>query len=870
MPEFSSHYEETLMLTGACGAILRLAQAYKPHPLPGDRPHYAPDKAATVRHIKLEIALDVPNKSVSGVCSTTLIPINDGLTSVEFDAVEMSVESVTLDGGISLPFELDDNRLQVRLPKPRSAGQPFTLAVRYSATPRRGLYFVGPDAGYPDRPVQVWSQGQDEDSRHWFPCYYDFPNQKATSEMVVTVPEAFFVLSNGALLETRQDATAKTKTYHWRLDVPHSCYLMSLAAGEFSEIRESTEGVPVLYYVQKGREEEARRTLANTPDMVKFFGDKLGVPYPYNQYAQVFVADFIFGGMENTTATTLTDTVLHDERAHLDYSADSLVAHELAHQWFGDLITTRDWAHAWLNEGFATYFDALYKEHHQGEDEFHNWMRGVAQTYFSEDPSHYRRPLVSNIYHQPIDLFDRHLYEKGALVLHMIRYLLGDGLFWKSLNHYLNKHRAQNIMSLDFQRAIEEATGRNLEWFFQEWVYNAGYPEFKVDYAWEEAPKTAKLTVTQTQSQEEQTPIFRMPIDVEFMTGSGSLVRRVEVSEKEHTFYLPLDERPLVVRFDAKGWVLKKLEFTRPEEMLVHQIKHAADALGRIEAAQELGALGTAKAIQALAETLQTDSFWGVQAEAARALGSIRSQAALDGLLQSLTVQNPKARRAVVQSLGEFRDESAAEALLSVMEKGDTSYYVEADAGKSLGKTRSPGAFAALERAAEKSSFGEIIRALALEGFAELADERAIPLALSWARYGRPQQARSAAISALGRLAKYTGEKDKEEIRDALVQLLDDPWLRVKLTAVAALEEMKDTKAIPALERLAQADLDGRVQRRAREAVAAIRQGQDRGDDVKKLREDLDRALKENRELRDRLDRLEVRVNGGGGGGFSS
>ena len=191
MPESLSHYEETLMLSGTCGAVLRLAQTYKPHPLPGDKPHYAPDKAAIVQHIKLEIALDVPNKSVSGVCTTTLVPINDGLASVEFDAVEMSVESVALGGGTSLPFELDDNRLRVRLPEPCPAGQPLTLAVRYSATPRRGLYFVGPDAGYPDKPVQAWSQGQDEDSRHWFPCYYDFPNQKATSEMVVTVPEDF-------------------------------------------------------------------------------------------------------------------------------------------------------------------------------------------------------------------------------------------------------------------------------------------------------------------------------------------------------------------------------------------------------------------------------------------------------------------------------------------------------------------------------------------------------------------------------------------------------------------------------------------------------------------------------------------------------
>ena len=861
MAEIQSHYEETLLLTGACNSALRLMQQYTPHPLPGDRPHYAPDKVARIQHIRLDITLDVSNKRVAGECATTLIAINDGLQSVDFDAVEMTIESVTLPDGTALAYEYENERLRVHLPSPQAAGAPFTLAVRYAAAPRRGLYFVAPDDAYPDKPAQVWSQGQDEDSRHYFPCVYDFPNQKATSEMLVTVPEEFYVLSNGTLQDTREDILAKTKTYHWRMDVPHSCYLMSLAAGEFSEVRADADGVPVLYYAQKGREEEVRRTLANTPDMVRFFGEKLGVPYPYSQYAQVFVADFIFGGMENTSATTLTDTVLHDERAHIDYSADSLVAHELAHQWFGDLVTTRDWAHAWLNEGFATYFDALYKEHHEGEDEFRYWMQGVAQTYFSEDPGHYRRPLVSNVYHEPIDLFDRHLYEKGALVLHMVRYLLGDDLFWKSMNHYLTKHRAQNVVTLDFMRAIEEATGHNLEGFFQQWVFSAGYPEFKVDYSWEDSLKAAKLTVKQTQSQEQQTPIFNTPIEVEFTMESGAVTQNVEVSEKEHTFYFPLSDRPRTVRFDPKGWVLKKLDFSKPKEMLLHQLSHSPDALGRIEAAQGLGKLGPADAIAALGDALRHDAFWGVQVEAAKALGAIRSQVALNALLDGAMTHHPKARRAVVQALGEFRDPAAAEALAMLVEKGDASYFVEAEAGRSLGKTRAEMSLQTLEQLLNRPSHGEVIRVLALEGLAELGDARGIAIARDWTKYGKPQQARAAASIALGRLAKYGDEKDREVIRDTLVQLLQDAWLRVKLSAISALEELKDPKAVPSLERLAQADLDGRVQRRAREAADALRRGTHRDDDVKKLRDDLDRAIQENRELRDRLDRLETRID---------
>ena len=803
MPEFASEYEQTLHLAGACGAGLRLsgvgapADGYKPHPLPGDKPHYAPDKTATVQHIKLAITLDIPAKRISGTCSTTLAPVVDGLTVVEFDAVEMEVQAVTLDSGAQpVPHDQTGGKLRVQLPGPQSMGQPFTLNVRYAAAPRRGLYFVAPDAAYPHKPVQVWSQGQDEDSRHWFPCF-DFPHQKATSELVVTVPEDLYVLSNGALVATEDDVGAKTKTYHWRQDVPHSCYLITLAAGDFSEIQERADGVPVLYYVQRGREEEARRTLANTPDMVQFFAEKLGVPYPYNKYAQVFVADFIFGGMENTTATTLTETALLDERAHLDYTMDSLVAHELAHQWFGDLLTCHDWSHGWLSEGFATYFDALYKEHHEGEEEFRYWMANVAQAYFAEDPGRYRRPLVSNVYHEPIDLFDRHLYEKGALVLHMVRYLLGDALFWRSMHHYVTEHRAQSVVTLDLQRAIEEATGRNLEGFFQQWVYSAGYPEFKVEYSWEEEQKAAKLKVTQTQSTQQSTPVFRMPVDVEFTTAAGTEVRRIGVSEKEHTFYLPLPEKPLSVRFDPQNWVLKKLEFDRPKELLLHQLKNAPDALGRIEALQGLGKLGDAEAIRALTESLLRDPFWGVQAEAAKALGSVRAQAALEGLLLGMDLPHPKARKAVVQALGEFRDEPAAAALSSVAERVDASYFVEAEAGRALGKTRSASAFETLERVMGKTSYNEVVRSAALDGLAELGEERAIPLALAWTRYGQAQATRPAAVTALGKLSKIGNDKDKEEIRDALTRLLDDPWLRVKLSAMSALEELKDARASP-------------------------------------------------------------------------
>ena len=847
-----------------CGGVFgsSAAGAQRPFALPGDTPHYARDRVVDVQHIRLEITIDPERKRIEGTAQTTFVPINDGVSHVEFDAVELEIADVRVSPkSARARYSYDGGKLRIELSGQRKAGERITTSVRYSATPRRGLYFVGPDEAYPDKPLHIWSQGQDEDSRHWFPCF-DFPNELATSEVIVTVPKPLTAVSNGELVRVREQRTSRT--YHWRQSTPHVAYLLSVAAGEFSEVRARAGSVPLQYYVAKGRTADARRALGRTPDMVRFFSERIGIPYPYAKYAQVVVADFIFGGMENVSATTLTDSILHDERAHPDMidPCDSLVAHELAHQWFGDLLTCRDWAHGWLNEGFATYFDALFTEHKDGVDRFRFVMRSDADIYKRDDGARYRRPIVSNTYNEPIDLFDRQFYEKGACVLHMLRYHLGDDLFWKAIRHYAQKHRGRNVTTPDLQRAIEEATGRNLDNFFDEWVYGAGHPSFTVAYEWDDGAKQAKVSVKQTQSSDQNTAdVFHTPIDIDFRWERGGQSFRVQLSEREHSFYFPLPQKPKLVRFDPGGWLLKNVEFKRNPEMLIYALERDDDVLGRIDAAKELAKLATKESIAALRRAVLRDAFWGVQAEAARALGSIGSPEALEGLLGCLRVSHSRARRGVVAALGEFRDEppahrgaDAAAALERLLRRGDPSYYVEAEATAAIGKTRSARAFAALERALEKSSHNEIIRVRAFEGFAELRDERALPIVIEWTRYGKPYQARDAATMCLGRLGRYVEKKDP--IVDRLVELLDDPGLRTKLAAIGALEALGEDRAVSALGRLAARDLDGRIVRRCREVSARLREGKDKGEEVKKLREELDKLREEQRSMKDRLEKL--------------
>ncbi|HWO94648.1 MAG TPA: M1 family aminopeptidase, partial [Dehalococcoidia bacterium] len=626
-------------------------------------------------------------------------------------------------------------------------------------------------------------------------------------------------------------------------------------------VADSLDGLPVPYYVEPGREDDARRAFGRTPEMIRFFQERIGVPYPYEKYAQVAVADFIFGGMENTSATTMTDTILYDERAAIDMDRDSLVAHELAHQWFGDLLTCKEWAHAWLNEGFATYFDLLFLEHHKGQDEFAYGRFQNATVYFGEDSGHYRRPIVQRVYHEPIDIFDRHLYEKGSLVLHMLRYVLGDELWWKAIRHYTTKHAQGVVSTPDFQRAIEEATGRNLDQFFDQWVYKGGHPEYKVSWSWDDETRVATLNVSQQQKTDDLTPVFAMPFAVDFRSGEQSREFRVMVDQAEQTLHFPLDWRPDMVRFDPGNHVLKTLDFDKPVDELIRQLDHDPDPMGRIHAALALGKKGGTKATEALAACVRSDAFWGVRAEAAKALGSMRTEAALTALAALSTVEHPKARRGVVRALGEFRhSERAAHALLPLLQS-DPSYFVEGEAALSLGKTRSVRAYDAITAAFAKESYNETIRVMACSGLAELRDERAIDFLLGWVPYGKPQQVRSAAISALATLGGHVIER-KKEIADALIGLLNDPWLRTRLAAADALGKLGDGAALGPLDEYASRELDGRGVRIAREAMAAIREGTSRDDELRKLREDLDRSMAENRDLRSRLDKIEAQLNG--------
>ena len=452
---------------------------HKSFELPGARPHYTPDRPGQVEHISLDLTLNIPNRSYEGVCKIRLNPVRDEIERLTLDAINLQIKSVKV-GNDMQAFDYDGEQLYVQLKQPTTAGKAITLAIAYQVdNPQRGIYFVGPDQYYPDKPIQVWTQGEDEDSRFWFPCF-DYPGQLSTSEIRVRVPKPYLAISNGELLSTEE--VGDDQIYHWSQKQIHPTYLMTLAVGDFSVIQDYWKDLPVTYYVEKRRQQDAKRTMGKTPQMIDFFSDLFGYAYPYPKYAQVCVDDFIFGGMENTSTTLLTDRCLLDERAALDNrSAESLVAHELAHQWFGDLLVINHWSHAWVKEGMATYSEVLWTNQEYGPDDAAYYRLNEARSYLSEDKSRYRRPMVTHIYREAIELYDRHIYEKGACVYHMIRTELGDTLFWRAIQTFVRNHAHCTVETIDLIRTIEQVTGRNLRFLFDQYVFRGGHPRLQGD-----------------------------------------------------------------------------------------------------------------------------------------------------------------------------------------------------------------------------------------------------------------------------------------------------------------------------------------------------------------------------------------------------
>ncbi len=781
----------------------------------GKSPQYAPDRTFDTTHIRIELDFDLKKRAAKGACDTHFTALEDKLKKIELDAAGMKILKVTDGRGHALPHKHKDDKLEITLPRTLALGETGLARVEYRIEdPEVGLHFVAENSPNA-RGAQVWSHGEPEDSRYWFPCH-DAPHEKATSEVVAVVPAGYMAVSNGVLVSRSKGPRAGTETFHWRMERPHAPYLICVCVGRFSEIKEQWEDVPVAYYCEKGREADARRGFGKTPAVLDFFSKKLGVRYPYARYAQVAVSEFP-GGMEHTTCTTQTDVALIDERAALDTDFDGLVAHELAHQWFGDLLTCKDWSHAWLNEGFATYFESLFTEHDKGADEFRYEMSKYARSYFHEDESRYRRPIVTKEFKYPWVLFDRHLYEKGGAVLHMLRRHLGDEVWWRAIGHYVETHKDGVVETQDLVESIRQSTGKNVQPFFDQWIYRSGYPAFRLQHRWDAKAKTATLWTVQTQRVSEDSPLFKMKIDVVYRGRGWEERFTEEINQREHTFEHKLPGEPRTVEFDPEGWILKKVEFKKPYRMWANQLTEGS-VLGRVDAAYAVARWGAEEAVNLLKRAFDRERFWGVQSEIAQALASIRTPASTEALLACLKAKHPKTRRAVVQALSGLADPMVV-AKLKTLRK-DPSYHIRGEVLRALGRLRDAAHLPALKQGLAERSWFDVVRSAALAGMADIRKPEVVGLLKRHTGADHSRGVRLTAVRALGAFSSYD-----DSVIPFLGDLLEKPNEWLQQAVAAALGGTDDSRALPFLEKVRDGSKSERVRVYAEEAIARIRRG---------------------------------------------
>jgi aminopeptidase N len=767
--------------------------------LRADEP-YARSRDYDLQHSRIALRFDLDQKKVLGEVTHSISILRDGVTKIALDSVGLAIQRVTLNKA-SVKFETSADKLIIPLPAAAKAGDKFDVAIRYEGKPAKGIYFILPDKDYPDRPKQIWTQGESEDTRYYLPTY-DYPNDRLTTETILTVPASWITISNGKLIGV-SDAGKGLKTWYWKESVPSSTYLITVVAGEFDEVKDMWRGIPVTYYAPKGRGDRLPINYGRTPAMMELFSKKFGVDYPWEKYAQVMVDDFVAGGMENSSATTNTSTSLVHPKLAPEYltGEDDLISHELGHQWFGDLVTTKDWGDIWLNEGFATFLEAVWAEAHFGKDQadYERWSR--AREWF-EIGNLWNKPIVRHDFDDSSE-FDGNAYTKGGWVLYMLRHQVGEDAFYRGVKHYLEVNRGKNVVTADLAKAIEEASHTNVDQFFSQWLYGAGAPKFDLSYAYDGEKHQVMLSVKQTQRVEGRVSVFRVPVEVEITTASGPKLYDVTVSKDKQTFPLAAESAPLMVLFDKGGHVLKSVEFHKDKKEWLYQLKNAADLADRADAVVALGKMkNDEEAVAALGETLRNDKAWGVRATAADTLGKLEGASASKLLLAALDSNDkPWVRSRAASALGNFKDDAAVAAKLDSVAKHDDSYRTRAAALQALGSLKAPNAFATLGAAVGADSPDGFLRNAALRSLASLGDDKAVPLLVQWSAAGKPLDSRSAAINSLARL-----EKANKNITNQLSAFLTEPHFPIRMAAIIALGARGDASAIPALEALLRSD----------------------------------------------------------------
>ena len=742
-------------------------------------------------HQRIEIRFDVPHRAIIGTV-TTRVAITLGATdTVRLNAENLTIDKATDARGKVLKFTQDTARVTVQLGRRAAVGDTVVFTLQYHGVPERGLYIV------PRRNI-IWSQGEATETRAWVPTY-DAPNDKTTWEFLVTVDSNMKVLSNGHLVSVTPTSGGSQNVWHWLQDKPASTYLYSVVAGPFTILRDQWRGIPVEYYTYADTVDAAWRTFGETPAMIELYSQVLGVPFPWDKYDQSIIPDFTYGGMENVSATTQTDMALHGAGSEPGSSGRGLNAHELAHQWFGDLTTTGGWAEIWLNEGITTYMESVQLEKSRGWDAAEQGWYGQQQGAMSADLAQ-ARPLVWGKYEgtDPITLFfSGHVYPKGAQLAHQLRRLLGDSTFWLGMKRFLTDNANKPVTTADYAVAMEKTCHCDLDWFFDQWAYGVGYPRVQFTRQWNPGSKTLQVVVTQTQPIDSVRPLFRFPATIRVITRDSVVRQQVMVAHQVDTFAIALPSAPLSFRFDEGGWLLGTVKGDQSPAELADMAKHDLDIRGRHWA---LTALATSRdsiamdarrfvvlnehsewlrglavgmmtrdsntASRAVAQSALRDPDPGVRSGALMTLNRLDAAAALAAATTMFPADpNDQVRTSAMSIIARAKGAAALDLLLEASRSSQT-FNMRTSAAQWLGRIKDPRAADALE-AMTATTEDRNLRSTALNALVSTGDSaRVNALALRLIGDYDPLFA----VAAVRVLARTGGEAGKARLREAMAR----------------------------------------------------------------------------------------------------
>ncbi len=752
---------------------------------------YARDRRVDIKHLALDVTPDFTRRTVAGEVTITFLANAQPLTKLELDAVDITIDAVGAAGATVMEHQTTKDKLIITLAEPLAPGAEAAVTVRYHCQPENGLYFRTPEQGYPQGDTQVWSQGEAEFHRYWFPCY-DYPNDRFTSEIVCHVPDGMEVVSNGKLISRERDREGGLIRWHWKQNQPHVNYLIALAAGYFHRLDAQSGKTPLALLVPPSEKNQAALAFRDTAAIIKFFERELATPFPWDKYYVVYCLDFLAGGMENTSCTfNAAGALFPAEVGELD-TIHRLDAHELAHQWFGDLLTCRDWSHLWLNEGFASYYTVLYEEQKNGRDGMLLSLWKEAQRVIRSNDA---RPMVWRDYGEPMEQFDDRAYPKGAWVLHMLRSQLGPDMYRAVITEYIKRHRDTNVTSDDLQEVMEEVSGRSFDQFFDQWVHHGGVPELGIEYSWNADTKMARVTVKQMHKVDEKILLFSLPLPLRFTVKGADGKEMAQdftaaVSKAQEDFSFPLPSQPLLVRVDPEMTVLAKVNFTPPGEMLDQQLK--SDIIGRLFAVQQLGKKKDDATVKRLTEIIAADPHHAIKSEAVEALQQIPGDAARAALISLIAQPDERVRKSVADALASILHPDAHAALVK-MAAEEKNPMILASIVTSFAAWPQEDLVPFLQR----PSYQNMVAGAAIRALRQQNRQDAVPAILSAIKAGGfPARELGAALTSLGALARGS---DDQSMQPFLTGYLTFPHKSVRTAAATALGELGDLRAVPSL-----------------------------------------------------------------------